>query len=211
MKKLNTFLTTVVLMFALMFFLGRLENMKTNAQTSNTGFNFIPPGMVAPFALPSCPAGWVEASGTAVNRASYPRLFAVMGVIHGNGNGTTTFNLPDYRGRFLRGFDGTSGNDPDKLTRTAMNPGGNAGNAIGSVQDDAFMDHNHRFNMGFSYDRAGSSQIISTSSTGNGTTTYDPWAGFSVMSTVAKINGGVLRVSTETRPKNAAVLFCVKI
>ena len=45
------------------------------------------------------PAGWLVCDGSAVSRTTYARLFAAIGTLHGAGNGTTTFNLPDRRGR----------------------------------------------------------------------------------------------------------------
>lgn len=53
---------------------------------------------------------------------------------YGTGDGSTTFNLPDYRGRFIRGRANGSANDPDRASRTAANTGGNTGDAVGSVQ-----------------------------------------------------------------------------
>lgn len=161
-----------------------------------------PAGMVAAFALAAAPTGWIAADGSAVSRTTYAALFTAMGTIHGTGDGSTTFNLPDYRGTFLRGIDGTKGNDPDKLTRTAMNTGGNTGNQVGSVQGDVFGSHNHINNWGDGTSGAypGHSYIpsiaIGWSPTGN------PG---SYGSTMIQPSGG-----NETRPKNAYVLYCVK-
>src|SRR5690606_10610092 len=95
------------------------------------------------FAGSTCPTGYILADGSAISRTTYADLFDIIGTSHGEGDGSTTFNLPDYRGRFLRGLDGTAGNDPDKASRTAMNSGGNTGNAVGSVQADEFKNHTH--------------------------------------------------------------------
>jgi len=89
------------------------------------------------------PANFLACDGSAVSRTAYASLFASIGVTHGSGDGSTTFNLPDYRGRFLRGTSGASTLDPDKLTRTAMNTGGNTGNNVGSVQLDDNIAHQH--------------------------------------------------------------------
>lgn len=51
---------------------------------------------------------WLLCNGQAVSRADYPELFAVIGVTFGSGDGTTTFNVPDYQGKFLRGLGGAS-------------------------------------------------------------------------------------------------------
>src|SRR5574343_1148355 len=63
----------------------------------------VPVGAVQAFALVSCPSGWIAADGSAVSRTTYSTLYAAMGTIHGTGDGSTTYNLPDYRGMFLRG------------------------------------------------------------------------------------------------------------
>jgi microcystin-dependent protein len=96
--------------------------------------SLVPTGSVLPFAGSAAPTGYLMCDGTAVSRTTYATLYGVIGITHGQGDGSTTFNVPDYRGRFLRGVDGTAGRDPDKLTRTAMATGGSTGNAVGSVQ-----------------------------------------------------------------------------
>lgn len=107
-----------------------------------TYFNILPPGIIIPYAGVSVPPGWLLCDGSAISRTAYGGLFSFIGSNWGNGDGSTTFNLPDLRGRFLRGVDGSANRDPDKTTRTAANPGGNTGNNVGSVEtDDA--GHNH--------------------------------------------------------------------
>lgn len=96
----------------------------------------VPTGSVSGYAGNTPPAGWFLCDGSTVSRTTYSQLFGAIGTAHGSGDGSTTFHLPDYRGRFLRGRDGAAGRDPDRLTRTAMNSGGNTGDAVGSVQTD---------------------------------------------------------------------------
>ncbi|GAA1619586.1 phage tail protein [Actinoplanes couchii] len=83
------------------------------------------------------PNGWLLCDGSPRSRKDYNDLFTVIGTLHGGGDGVTTFNLPDHRGRFLRGVDDGTGHDPDANTRLAANPGGIAGDAVGSVQNRA--------------------------------------------------------------------------
>ncbi len=101
----------------------------------------LPSGVVLPFGGTAAPTGFLIADGSAVSRTTYAALFAVIGTAFGAGDGSTTFNLPDMRGRFMRGVDGSAGLDPDKISRTAMASGGNTGNNVGSVQADAFQGH----------------------------------------------------------------------
>lgn len=86
---------------------------------------------------------FLACEGQAVSRTIFADLFNKIGITHGQGDGSTTFNLPDYRGRFLRGVDGTANRDPDKASRTAMNTGGNTGNNVGSVQGHQLQAHTH--------------------------------------------------------------------
>ena len=83
--------------------------------------------------------------GTPVLIMEYPELFAKIGTAFGSGDGITTFHLPDLRGRFLRGTDEGAGRDPDRAVRTASNPGGATGDALGSTQEDQFYRHTHNY------------------------------------------------------------------
>ena len=68
-------------------------------------------GTVFPFAGSAAPSGWLLCDGSAVSRTTYARLFGIIGTAYGAGNGTTTFNLPDLRGEFVRGLDAGRGVD----------------------------------------------------------------------------------------------------
>ncbi len=65
----------------------------------------VPAGVVFPFAgAGSVPTGFLLCNGQAVSRTTYADLFAVIGTLYGVGDGSTTFNVPDFRGKFLRGY-----------------------------------------------------------------------------------------------------------
>jgi microcystin-dependent protein len=68
-----------------------------------------PTGGIIPYAGSSVPSGWIECDGSAVNRTTEATLFAVIGVTYGSGDGLTTFNLPDLRGRTVIGMGQGSG------------------------------------------------------------------------------------------------------
>jgi len=102
-----------------------------------------PVGSVVAYAGPIPPDDWLVCDGRAVAQADYPELFAAIDTVHGTGDGRSTFQLPDYRGRFLRGVDAGAGRDPDATGREPAAAGGSAGDAVGSVQDDAFARHAH--------------------------------------------------------------------
>lgn len=65
----------------------------------------IPAGVQMPYGGDAPPAGWLLLDGAAVSRAAYPRLYAVLGDAYGAGDGSTTFNVPDKRGRVSIGVD----------------------------------------------------------------------------------------------------------
>src|SRR5204862_5941115 len=94
------------------------------------------------------PPGWLLCDGTVVGRTAYARLFAVIGTSSGSGDGSSTFHLPDLRGMFLRGVNGSRSDtnfwDPDAALRTNVFAGGKVGNAVGSVQYDDFRSHTHK-------------------------------------------------------------------
>lgn len=104
-----------------------------------------PVGSVMAFAgsPESLPAEWLPCDGRELDVAEYPALHAAIASAHG-GEGAK-FRLPDYRGLFLRGVDGEAGRDPDRESRTAPGAGGNPGNRVGSLQEDALAAHDHEY------------------------------------------------------------------
>ena len=86
-------------------------------------------GALGFFAAATAPAGWLKANGAAVSRTAYAALFARIGTTHGAGDGSTTFNLPDMRGEFVRGLDDGRGVD--------------GGRSLGSAQSSANLSHTH--------------------------------------------------------------------
>lgn len=159
--------------------------------------SYVPSGSILPFAGTTAPSGFILCDGSAVSRTTYAGLFATIGTAYGAGNGTTTFNVPDFRGRFLRGVDGGAGRDPDKASRTAMSSGGNTGDAVGSVQGDAFQVHTHSLS-GQAYGYGGSNF-----NSGGNAVYLSP-----VAQAVGNPNSG--NSSTETRPLNANVNYIIK-
>jgi microcystin-dependent protein len=73
--------------------------------TTSAAATRVPAGAITAFAASSPPSGWLTCDGSAVSRTTYAALFAVLGSTWGAGDGSTTFNVPDLRGQFLRGFD----------------------------------------------------------------------------------------------------------
>jgi microcystin-dependent protein len=74
-----------------------------------------PTGSVIAFAGSSAPTDWLLCYGQAISRTTYAALFAVVSTTYGVGDGTTTFNLPDLRGRTVAGIDNMGGSDAGRL------------------------------------------------------------------------------------------------
>ena len=73
--------------------------LKTAIDALSIAGTVIPPGVIEAFAGPVVPTGWLTCDGSAVSRSGFSGLFAVIGTTWGVGDGSTTFNLPDLRGR----------------------------------------------------------------------------------------------------------------
>lgn len=93
----------------------------------------LPAGSVIPYAGSTAPANWLLCAGQAVSRTTYKALFDVIGSTYGSGDGSTTFNLPDLRGRVPAGKDDMGGTAASRLTSTTITSGattlGNNGGA----------------------------------------------------------------------------------
>ena len=100
------------------------------------------PGTISLCATSAVPSGFLECNGAALLRASYPSLFGVIGTTYGPGNGSTTFNIPDLRGYFPRGWAHGSTVDPGKATRTNRGDGV-TGDAVGTKQTCSVKSHTH--------------------------------------------------------------------
>jgi len=96
--------------------------------------------MLWPLATP--PTGFLEEDGSAISRTTYNALFNVLGTSYGVGDGITTFNLPDFRGEGLRGWDHGAGRDPDSGLRTDRGDG-TIGDNVGTKQLGDVESHQH--------------------------------------------------------------------
>lgn len=174
---------------------------KLSAADANVGWRHpVPTGFVLPFAAQTIPAGFLQCNGADLNRVVYADLFAVIGTMWGSSS-SGTFKLPDYRGKFLRGFDTGIGID--------------IGRVFGSSQRDALQDIPGFFDV----------RQIPMSVVGNVVAVNGAFSKVEKNSTVTAINatvtgtgierinftpGNVARVADETRPINETVVWCIK-
>ena len=91
---------------------------------------FVPSGLMAPYPGATAPTGWLLCFGQAISRTTYAALFAVVGTTYGSGDGSTTFNLPDLRGRVIAGQDDMGGTSANRLTGLS---GGVDGDVLGGT------------------------------------------------------------------------------
>ncbi len=160
-----------------------------------TQMSLVPPGAIMPFAMNTVPTGWLAANGQEVSRFIYDALFTAIGTLYGAGNGSNTFTLPDLRGYFVRG----SGTNAD----------GAASGAFGVKQADAVGPHTHGYDDFY--------QASSLSKTNDNDRTD---AASIRMVNVEIVETGITldrttksqapASTTETRPDNIAMLYCIK-
>lgn len=159
-------------------------------------------GEVAFFARTTPPSGWLKANGAAVSRTTYAALFAAIGTTFGAGDGRTTFNLPDLRGEFLRGLD--DGRNIDRGRRLGTAQGDAIRNITGKLDGSAMGSGNQVLE----------GKMIASGAIG---TTYQQrqWSGdqggWGEQSVSFDFDASrVVPTASENRPRNVALLACIK-
>jgi hypothetical protein len=164
----------------------------------------IPAGTVVHFAGNTPPVGYLAANGAIVSRTAYANLFNAIGTTFGAGDGSTTFALPDLRGEFIRGWDAGRGVD--------------AGRAFGSAQGDAIRNilGQLNFEIGQSV-RLAPSNIAGALYTDGSRTAHHSISGPGYVTDDTYYHGEIrfnasriVPTSTENRPRNVALLPCIK-
>ena len=193
------------------------EFLKTDG-SGNLSFSIVqgvPSGAVFCIAVATVPSGYLECNGNAVSRSTYAALFAIIGTTYGAGNGSSTFNLPDLRGEFIRGYDNGRGVDSG---RSIFDPQGHqfgqhnhnvSASSSSSVTDPG---HQHSMSVGFfnslssggalAFRDAGTSNRINNASTG---------ISVSTSTSISQSNRGGTENSSETRPRNIAMMYVIKV
>jgi len=155
-------------------------------------------GEVSFFAMSSAPTGWLKANGAAVSRTTYAALFTAIGTTFGVGDGSTTFNVPDLRGEFIRGWDDSRGID--------------SGRAFGSAQDDQMQQITGYFAASGGWSNITSAASGAFSHTAQATASNVPNSGAQQLRrfTFDSANSPSARTGAETRSRNIALLACIK-
>jgi microcystin-dependent protein len=151
--------------------------------------NVLPVGMIVMFPVSGVPSGWIPCDGKEHNKQTLPELFNVIGYNYSVSKSGDLFQVPDYRGLFVRGVDYKR---TDEGSHTFIDPDG-ARILDGSIQEDAFESHRHQLPYNTNNHGGGS-----LSDTGEGSSNY-------ISANVTDFTGDV-----ETRPKNVVALYCIK-
>ena len=137
------------------------------------------------------PDGFLKSNGAEISRTTYSRLFSKIGTTFGVGNGSTTFNLPDLRGEFLRCLDDGRGVD--------------AGRVLGSSQLDAFQGHWHEIPPNHTMVKT---DVGTLTTGGPAFGSNNPQRGQE--NPITDGVNGTPRTGAETRPRNVSLLACIK-
>lgn len=170
----------------------------------------VPVGTILTFGASTPPSGFLECNGSAISRSTYASLFSILSTTHGAGDGSSTFNLPDLRGQFVRGWDNSAGVDASRV--------------FGSTQTDQNKNHTHttdsvtltggirKISEGFGAGGSATGVFTKTSDGNNtitGSSSTSPVGGVDFdgthSHTISSSGGG-----TEARPKNVALMYIIK-
>lgn len=160
-------------------------------------------GSIWYFAHMAIPDGFLSCDGRPVSRSQYRALFQRIGTSFGAGNGSTTFNLPDLRSEFIRGWDGGRGIDPDRIlgsSQAAQNKShthtgtvNSAGNHVHTIPNQHLFSGGTGVQSGSNLRHNENAAVLPIGSAGNHS------------HTITLISAGA-----ENRPKNVALIPAIK-
>ena len=199
------------------------EFLKTDG-SGNLSFSIVqgvPSGSVFCMAVATVPSGYLECNGAAVSRTTYSALFAIIGTAYGAGNGSSTFNLPDLRGEFVRGFDNGKGTDSGRsiaTSQSATNASHNHSVSVsGTTSNKSLTGDVRRISEGYRA-QGTASGVFTKELDGNnsitGSSSTSPVAGFSMDAShdhTFSASGTSGSQGGEARPRNIAMMYIIKI
>ncbi len=159
----------------------------------------VQPGAMMWWPASTAPDGWIKLNGAAISRATYADLFAVLGTTYGAGDGSTTFNLPDDRAIFIRGWDDARGVDTGRAFGSQQSSQNLAHNHTGTTDSQGAHTHTYTGGAvgGLGYNTGASANGVNTSNTSS--------AGAHTHTLTINSSGG-----SEARPFNRAYLPIMK-
>ncbi len=167
-------------------------------ETGDPGSTGIPAGAVMAFAMSTAPTGWSECDGGALSRTAEATLYAAIGTTFGVGDGTTTFNKPDLRGEFIRGWA------HDRAVDTARALGSNQLDATQAITGGMWI-----YKVPIIIEGGSSDPFYIASTKAQ---TYTGTSAVAGSDTLIRFdNSRKVRTSTEDRPRNIALMYCIKL
>ena len=171
----------------------------------------VPTGSVHQMATTTAPAGYLKCNGAAISRTTYADLFAIIGTTWGAGDGSTTFNVPDLRGEFVRGWDDGKGTDNGRTFASSQSDANkqHSHTATSTVNDSG---HNHGF-KGFRLEDGKNRSQLATAdddrrsdrnTTNDTDAVQNATTGITVSTTISNAGG------SEARPRNIALMYVIK-
>lgn len=190
--------------------LGKWKNIPRDyynkSEIDNILLSVVPAGTVIAFASSSAPTGYLKANGALISRTTYSSLFAVIGTTFGAGDGSNTFALPDLRGYFQRAWDDGKGIDTGRI--------------FGSLQQDSYLNHSHTASSNSAGAHTHTMSVYNAGGVTSGAANTASSPAVSFTGTVSVNSSGAhthtitvdssITGSAETRPKNIALLYCIK-
>jgi len=157
-------------------------NIDGSTTITNKGGGLFPTGGIMMFSVSGVPTGWLECDGRDLSINDYSVLYEVIGQNYKTITLDTNsrFQIPDMRGLFVRGWDNLKGID--------------TGRSLGTIQEDLLKDHTHSIDLVRGYLQSNANTNTPEGVYGNGST--------------GNVAGGL--GGSETRPKNIALVYCIK-
>ena len=171
----------------------------TTAFVAGAVISAVPVSTIIALADDVVPTGFLECNGATISRSTYSALFSKIGTTYGAGDGSTTFKIPDLRGEFIRGWDHSRGIDTSRT--------------LGSSQAGAYESHTHTGSTNstgaHTHGMLGGNSYTGTNSAGTSANTN-----YTINTNSAGAHSHTVTIgasgSTETRPRNIALMYCIK-
>ena len=193
---------------------GQMLQTNGSGALSFTTVQGVPSGSVFCMAVATVPSGYLECNGAAVSRSTYAVLFAVIGTAYGTGNGSTTFNLPDLRGEFVRGFDNGRGVDSGRsIASSQSSQFGQHNHNVSASSSSSVTDPGHKHTMNFNLGNlisSGGAFGMKDSGTADRMNTATTGISVSTSTSISQSNRGGTSNSSETRPRSIAMMYVIK-
>ena len=194
---------------------GQMLQTNGSGALSFTTVQGVPSGSVFCMAVATVPSGYLECNGAAVSRSTYAVLFAVIGTAYGTGNGSSTFNLPDLRGEFVRGFDNGRGVDSGRsIASSQSSQFGQHNHNVSASSSSSVTDPGHKHTMNFNLGNlisSGGAFGMKDSGTADRMNTATTGISVSTSTSISQSNRGGTSNSSETRPRSIAMMYVIKI